>query len=179
MDFGKKLSLLRKIKNFTQRKLADKTHINMRLIQKYEHNTCSPKEENLKKIMEVLNVPNSYFSEFNTETASDIIKILLTFDSEVAFSIIKNPLTGRSAIEFKNPEIENFISELQIQRNELAYNHITLAEYEAWKKEYIDTSVTNDTFVSKTLLNLLEEKKMAHFTSPNIYPESEMPKSFD
>ena len=56
MDFGKRLSSLRKSKKISQEKIADKVGVTRQTIFNWESNITKPNSEDLKKITEILNV---------------------------------------------------------------------------------------------------------------------------
>lgn len=56
MEIRIKLKKLRKLKQFTQQSLAQKSQLNERLIRSYEDGTRNPKDKNLQKLAQALDV---------------------------------------------------------------------------------------------------------------------------
>lgn len=61
MDFGEKISILRRQRNMTQKHLADKLGVSLRTITNYETGGRYPKQRDMyRRIAEILNVDINY-----------------------------------------------------------------------------------------------------------------------
>lgn len=56
MKFGYILKELRKVKNFTARKLAEKLNLSVNMIYEWEHGRCEPTVETLLKLSKIFNI---------------------------------------------------------------------------------------------------------------------------
>lgn len=103
MTIGKKISFLRKRLKITQEDLAERTGIHVVSIRRYENDKMLPKEAQVEKIANVLNVRPYVLSEsnlnFNIETDGDLYSIFI--------SLYKSGLiTFTKAIDGNNVDIE-------------------------------------------------------------------------
>lgn len=103
MTIGKKISFLRKRLKITQEDLAERTGIHVVSIRRYENDKMIPKEAQVEKIANVLNVRPYVLSEsnlnFNIETDGDLYSLFI--------SLYKSGLiTFKKANDGNNVDIE-------------------------------------------------------------------------
>lgn len=103
MTIGKKISFLRKRLKITQEDLAERTGIHVVSIRRYENDKMLPKEAQVEKIANVLNVRPYVLSEsnlnFNIETDGDLYSLFI--------SLYKSGLiTFKNANDGNNVDIE-------------------------------------------------------------------------
>lgn len=60
MELSEKIKQIRNEKGLSQKELAERAGLNIKLISKYETNTIAPKLESLKKIARALDVTTDY-----------------------------------------------------------------------------------------------------------------------
>ena len=119
MNIGDSIKYYRKLKNLTQKDLAEKLNLSTSLIQKYENGERKLKIDTLKQISDVLDTPLSVFLNetddcpidnfnitdiINTETYDNLQKI--NIDN---YDILKLVLYSKPSDikELENPIIEN------------------------------------------------------------------------
>ena len=87
MDFSNRLSELRKIRGFTQQKLADEIQLHVNQIKRYEANAAQPTLETLVRLAKALHVTldELVFSEDNRGPSDDFrmqFEALTQFDDQ-------------------------------------------------------------------------------------------------
>lgn len=100
MDFGKRLSSLRKIKKISQEKFADKVGVTRQTIFNWESNITKPNSDDLRKIAEILNIDVDFLlnnKEYNNVSIKNkksyllvIIVFVLGIITVLVFNFYKN-----------------------------------------------------------------------------------------
>lgn len=131
METGKKIKLIRTMRGLTQKQLGELSGIHEVAIRKYELGKNLPKEEQLKKIADALNVNVNSLLEFNIEADGDVLPLLFAIDDKFSMEI-KDSEDG-IGLFFDNPNLIQFLKDWQAMK-ELLYNGSqTKANYELWK----------------------------------------------
>ena len=143
MTIGEKIKYLRKQKGVTQTALAQLTGIHQVSIAKYEKDKMIPQPEQLRKIVDVLNVsPMIFFDEsFKLETCGDLMGLLFVLCKNKIL-VVKGKRDRNSALipstvtfEF-SPLIAKFFS-AGVQ-NKIMFDPDTplLVDFPKWEKQY-------------------------------------------
>lgn len=74
-DFGDILKDLRKSRNMTQKKLADKLHITEATVCRYEGGTANPPFETMRSIAAIFNVTMDYLYGMETSTSISTVNL--------------------------------------------------------------------------------------------------------
>lgn len=131
METGKKIKLIRTIRGLTQKQLGELSGIHEVAIRKYELGKNLPKEEQLKKIADALNVNVNSLLEFNIETDGDVLPLLFAIDDKFSMEI-KDSEDG-IGLFFDNPNLIQFLKDWQAMKELLDNGSQTKANYELWK----------------------------------------------
>ena len=125
METGKKIKLIRTMRGLTQKQLGELSGIHEVAIRKYELGKNLPKEEQLKKIANALNVNVNSLLEFNIEADGDAIDDKFSME-------IKDSENG-IGLFFDNPNLIQFLKDWQAMKELLDNGSQTKANYELWK----------------------------------------------
>ena len=131
METGKKIKLIRMMRGLTQKQLGELSGIHEVAIRKYELGKNLPKEEQLKKIADALNVNVNSLLEFNIETDGDVLPLLFAIDDQFSMEI-KDSEDG-IGLFFDNPNLIQFLKDWQAMKELLDNGSQTKANYELWK----------------------------------------------
>jgi len=131
METGKKIKLIRMMRGLTQKQLGELSGIHEVAIRKYELGKNLPKEEQLKKIADALNVNVNSLLEFNIETDGDVLPLLFAIDDKFSMEI-KDSEDG-IGLFFDNPNLIQFLKDWQAMKELLDNGSQTKANYELWK----------------------------------------------
>ena len=131
METGKKIKLIRTMRGLTQKQLGELSGIHEVAIRKYELGKNLPKEEQLKKIADALNVNVNSLLEFNIEADGDVLPLLFAIDDKFSMEI-KYSADG-IGLFFDNPNLIQFLKDWQAMKELLDNGSQTKANYELWK----------------------------------------------
>jgi transcriptional regulator with XRE-family HTH domain len=131
METGKKIKLIRTMRGLTQKQLGELSGIHEVAIRKYELGKNLPKEEQLKKIADALNVNVNSLLEFNIEADGDVLPLLFAIDDKFSMEI-KDSEDG-IGLFFDNPNLIQFLKDWQAMKELLDNGSQTKANYELWK----------------------------------------------
>lgn len=131
METGKKIKLIRTMRGLTQKQLGELSGIHEVAIRKYELGKNFPKEEQLKKIADALNVNVNSLLEFNIEADGDVLPLLFAIDDKFSMEI-KDSEDG-IGLFFDNPNLIQFLKDWQAMKELLDNGSQTKANYELWK----------------------------------------------
>ena len=90
-DFGKRLRLFRKKKNFTQKEIAFRIGVSEQAVSKWENGECLPDVYNLKILGKVLRIPVDTLLDTENDKPEKVIEIIKVGGAE--FEIIEKPET--------------------------------------------------------------------------------------
>lgn len=82
MTIGEKIKHYRTLNGFSQERLGELSHINPATIKKYEYGIRNPKPDQIQKIADALNVSIFVFMDFDINTLSDLLSLLIKMDEE-------------------------------------------------------------------------------------------------
>ena len=119
------------MRGLTQKQLGELSGIHEVAIRKYELGKNLPKEEQLKKIADALNVNVNSLLEFNIEADGDVIPLLFAIDDKFSMEI-KDSEDG-IGLFFDNPNLIQFLKDWQAMKELLDNGSQTKANYELWK----------------------------------------------
>lgn len=131
METGKKIKLIRTMRGLTQKQLGELSGIHEVAIRKYELGKNLPKEEQLKKIADALNVNVNSLLEFNIEADGDVLPLLFAIDDKFSMEI-KDSKDG-IGLFFDNPNLIQFLKDWQAMKELLDNGSQTKDNYELWK----------------------------------------------
>ncbi len=131
METGKKIKLIRTMRGLTQKQLGELSGIHEVAIRKYELGKNIPKEEQLKKIADALNVNVNSLLEFNIEADGDVLPLLFAIDDKFSMEI-KDSKDG-IGLFFDNPNLIQFLKDWQAMKELLDNGSQTRDNYELWK----------------------------------------------
>ena len=131
METGKKIKLIRTMRGLTQKQLGELSGIHEVAIRKYELGKNLPKEEQLKKIADALNVNVNSLLKFNIEADGDVLPLLFAIDDKFSMEI-KDSEDG-IGLFFDNPNLIQFLKDWQAMKELLDNGSQTKANYELWK----------------------------------------------
>lgn len=119
------------MRGLTQKQLGELSGIHEVAIRKYELGKNLPKEEQLKKIADALNVNVNSLLEFNIEADGDVLPLLFAIDDKFSMEI-KDSEDG-IGLFFDNPNLIQFLKDWQAMKELLDNGSQTKANYELWK----------------------------------------------
>ena len=90
MTVGEKIKTFRNIRGISQNMLGQLAGIDGTTIRKYELGSRNPKPDQLLKIANALGVSINVFTDFDIETASDVLTLLFKMDDQIDMEIDGN-----------------------------------------------------------------------------------------
>lgn len=130
MTIGEKIKTFRNIRGISQNTLGKLAGIDGTTIRKYELGSRNPKPDQLLKISNALGISINVFTDFDIETASDVLTLLFKMDENVDMEIDGdkdedgNLIPETIQIRFKHPVINDrlakFAKAKKLQENLLA-----------------------------------------------------------
>lgn len=132
MNTAQKLKEARTFRNMTQQSLSDATGISVRLIQKYEAGTRTPKNENIEKLADALCISPKALSEISIATYEDVMFMLFELEKEYGEIIIK-PISGKNAICIDSIPLNNRLMSWKKVKEKLSDE-----EMKEWQMTYPD-----------------------------------------
>lgn len=83
MTTGEKIKYFRNMRGISQEMLGQLSGINSATIKKYEYGIRNPKPDQLLKIANALGISINIFMDFDIETVSDVLSLLLKMDEQI------------------------------------------------------------------------------------------------
>ena len=83
MTTGEKIKHFWNLRGISQKKLGQLSGINSTTIKKYEYGIRNPKPDQLIKIANALGISINVFMDFDIETISDVLSLLLKIDEQL------------------------------------------------------------------------------------------------
>lgn len=108
-NFAKRLNLLLKQFNLSQKDLSDKVNIDRSLINKYIHKNINPSKENIKKIADYFDVNPAWLCGFDVPVNEKSIDIIFDFKNFNKLSINEQEEIRFLITSFANKMIEQKI----------------------------------------------------------------------
>lgn len=87
ISIGEKIQTYRKLKNMTQEELSKRSDLYVSTIKKYETGERKPKPDQLQKIADALGVSVTVFLDFNINTISDVLSLIIKLDEQAPLKI--------------------------------------------------------------------------------------------
>ncbi len=83
MTTGEKIKHFRNLRGISQETLGQLSGINSATIKKYEYGIRNPKPDQLMKIANALGISINVFMDFDIETVSDVLSLILKMDEQL------------------------------------------------------------------------------------------------
>lgn len=83
MTTGEKIKYFRNMRGISQEMLGQLSGINSATIKKYEYGIRNPKPDQLLKIANALGISINIFMDFDIETVSDVLSLILKMDEQI------------------------------------------------------------------------------------------------
>ena len=83
MTTGEKIKYFRNMRGISQEMLGQLSGINSATINKYEYGIRNPKPDQLLKIANALGISINIFMDFDIETVSDVLSLILKMDEQI------------------------------------------------------------------------------------------------
>ena len=83
MTTGEKIKYFRNTRGISQEMLGQLSGINSATIKKYEYGIRNPKPDQLLKIANALGISINIFMDFDIETVSDVLSLILKMDEQI------------------------------------------------------------------------------------------------
>ena len=112
---GARIQKYRKLQNMTQDELSKRSGIYLSTIKKYEGGERNPKPDQLQKISEALGVSITVFLDFDINTVSDVISLIMKLDEQSSLKISAdkdvqgNFMPSTVRLVFDDPQINDAI----------------------------------------------------------------------
>lgn len=87
ISIGEKIKTYRKLNNMTQEDLSKESGLYVSTIKKYETGERKPKPDQLQKIADALGVSVTVFLDFNINTISDVLSLIIKLDEQAPLKI--------------------------------------------------------------------------------------------
>ena len=87
ISIGEKIKTYRKLNNMTQEDLSKESDLYVSTIKKYETGERKPKPDQLQKIADALGVSVTVFLDFNINTISDVLSLIIKLDEQAPLKI--------------------------------------------------------------------------------------------
>jgi transcriptional regulator with XRE-family HTH domain len=131
MITGKKIKLIRTFRKLTQKELGSMTGIHEVAIRKYELGKNVPKQDQLRKIAEALQVNVNALAEYDVQDVSDIMPLLFAIDD--VYDVKIRDLDGVPGIFFENDRLIHFLKDWRVMKESLQNSEAFGSSYEIWK----------------------------------------------
>ncbi len=183
MTVGEKIKTFRTIRGISQNVLGELAGIDGTTIRKYELGSRKPKPDQLLKIANALGVSINVFTDFDIETASDVLSLLFKMDEQVDMEIDGekdsedgNLIPDTICIRFKHPEINSrfakFAKAKKLQTNLIASKDAFPSE-EAFQHEVEQMNETCEQIKQHLVdTNMSCKKGVSADISVKVYPEN-------
>ena len=175
MTVGEKIKTFRTIRGISQNVLGELAGIDGTTIRKYELGSRKPKPDQLLKIANALGVSINVFTDFDIETASDVLSLLFKMDEQVDMEIDGNLIPDTICIRFKHPEINSrlakFAKAKKLQTNLITSKDAFPSE-EAFQHEVEQMNETCEQIKQHLVDTNRVVRKGAADISVKVYPEN-------
>ena len=149
INIGEKIKTYRKLKNMTQEDLSKKSDLYVSTIKKYETGERKPKTDQLQKIADALGVSVTVFLDFNINTISDVLSLIIKLDEQA-------PLKIQSATDSNG----NYIPEgIQISIYDQNINKAICSYLEYKKQLSLMPHTPTDTSTAETQISPMDKEK--------------------
>ena len=124
---GARIQKYRKLQNMTQDELSKRSGIYLSTIKKYESGERNPKPDQLQKISEALGVSITVFLDFDINTVSDVISLIMKLDEQSSLKISADKdvqgafLPDTVRLAFDDPQINDALCSYLEYKNNLDF----------------------------------------------------------
>lgn len=132
-ELGKSIRRLRKMRDMTQRELADAAGLTESALRSYELGDRTPKPDTLSAVANALDVPLEAFDIYGIASEAELLHALFLLEDKEDFQI--QP-TEDGGIYFAGSEMQKAVQEWYEICRCLQNDEITEQEYEKWKVNY-------------------------------------------
>lgn len=139
MQTGELIREQRKLKNLTQRQLAEAIDVSEPSIRLYELGKRTPGEDVLKKIATALEISPSALRSYEVSNAREALEMLFRLEEEYGLAPFADGDARGVAIGHKAPKAPKISMAIETwaeMRRQLESREITEAEYSAWKASF-------------------------------------------
>lgn len=181
MTVGEKIKTFRNIRGISQNMLGQLAGIDGTTIRKYELGSRNPKPDQLLKIAGALGVSINVFTDFDIETASDVLTLLFKMDEQIDMEIDgdkdedENLIPETIYIRFKHPAINDRLAKFskakKLQENLLASKDAFPNE-EAFQQEATQMNETCEQIKQHLVDTNIVVKKGVSGIAVKVYPEN-------
>lgn len=181
MTVGEKIKTFRNIRGISQNMLGELADIDGTTIRKYELWSRDPKPNQVLKIANALGVSINVFTDFDIETASDVLTLLFKMDEQIDMEIDgekdkdRNLIPGTIYIRFKHPEINSrlakFAKAKKLRKNLIASKDAFPSE-EAFQHEVEQMNETCEQIKQHPVDTNRVVRKGTSGIAVKIYPEN-------
>ena len=160
MTVGEKIKTFRNIRGISQNMLGQLAGIDGTTIRKYELGSRNPKPDQLLKIANALGVSINVFTDFDIETASDVLTLLFKMDDQIDMEIDGNKdedgniIPETIYIRFKHPAINDRLAKFAKTKKVAQMNETC----EQIKQHLVDTNIVVKKGVSGIDVKVYPEK---------------------
>lgn len=182
MTTGEKIKHFRNLRGISQETLGQLSGINSATIKKYEYGIRNPKPDQLMKIANALGISINVFMDFDIETVSDVLSLILKMDEQLDmdFEAEKDEdgsfIPSTIKISFKNSLLNHKLG-IYMKARELQENLINDTERFSSEEEHQRAIETLSKDLDAVKQSILDDskivKKGVRGISVKIYPENE------
>ena len=172
MTVGEKIKTFRNIRGISQNMLGQLAGIGGTTIRKYELGSRNPKPDQLLKIANALGVSINVFTDFDIETASDVLTLLFKMDDQIDMEIDGDKDEDGNLIpETINKRLAKFAKTKKWQENLLSSKDAFPSE-EAFQQEVAQMNETCEQIKQHLVDTNIVVKKGVSGIAVKVYPEN-------
>ena len=182
MTTGEKIKHFRNLRGISQETLGQLSGINSATIKKYEYGIRNPKPDQLMKIANALGISINVFMDFDIETVSDVLSLILKMDEQLDmnFEAEKDEdgsfIPSTIKISFQNSLLNHKLG-VYMKARELQENLLNDTERFSSEEEYQRAIEALSKDLDAVKQSILDDskivKKGVRGISVKIYPENE------
>ena len=149
ISIGEKIKTYRKLNNMTQEDLSKESDLYVSTIKKYETGERKPKPDQLQKIADAFGVSVTVFLDFNINTISDVLSLIIKLDEQAPLKISSD-----------TDKDDNYIPEsIQISFDDQNINK-SICSYLEYKRQLASIlHPETDTSITQNPVSALDENK--------------------
>ena len=181
MTTGEKIKHFRNLRGISQETLGQLSGINSATIKKYEYGIRNPKPDQLMKIANALGISINVFMDFDIETVSDVLSLILKMDEQLDmdFEAEKDEdgsfIPSTIKISFQNSLLNHKLG-VYMKARELQENLLNDTERFSSEEEYQRAIEALSKDLDAVKQSILDDskivKKGVRGISVKIYPEN-------
>ena len=139
MQTGELIRQQRKLKDLTQKQLADALGVSSPSIRLYELGKRSPSEDILRRIADALDISVETLHEYNIDSSREVLEMLFRMEYEYGVVPLKSDGNYTLTVDKRAPHAPKLCRALDAWeevRGKLDAGEITREEYDAWKASF-------------------------------------------